>query len=140
MRFRKLFLNWLAQLLRRRMKPERVQPPFMVPLTEQRLTTRQGRLSNAWEIVRGPVAIRGKFEFSSFQECVEFLAERVNPLAEELGFAPAVVIDDNTVVLTLGIDAPEVLSEGDFDFASALDRATQQKAGPATAKTEQKDS
>ena len=57
------------------------------------------------------------------------------------------MIDDNTVYLTLGIEAPEILSEGDFDFATALDAAAADanakvppKAEPSSARTEQKDS
>lgn len=126
MNFWQLFREFVAQWRRRRMKVERVQlfPSFDVPMTAERLKVRGEALSESWSLVTAPVAIRYRHRFASFKEAAEFVANDVAVIAEHFGFWPMVQIEGNEVALTLGVDAPQILSEGDFDFASAIDGAS----------------
>ena len=106
-----------------RMKPERVQPPFNMPMTAQRTLHRQGEISSNWKQVTRLVALTYTKEFPDFTQATAFLNGTVAKLTEKFGEAPAVRLEDNVVTLTLGVDMPDLLTEGDFDFAQALDSA-----------------
>ncbi len=61
------------------------------------------------------------FHFATFQEAARFVHLEVGKLVEQSGYSPQVRIDGSDVVLTLGLEMPQILTEGDFDFAEALD-------------------
>ena len=57
----------------------------------------------------------------------DFVAFDVARLADELGHSPIVEIRGHDVFLTLGLDAPQILTEGDFDFGDAVDAVMSQE-------------
>ncbi len=107
-----------------RLKAERVQARFFspreVPMCTERIQDRAARLPKGWDLVVAPVAIRYRRTFKSFRHGVEFLSDTVVQQAEKQGFAPDVEIRGSEVFVTLGVEAPPILSEGDFDFAQAI--------------------
>ncbi len=109
----------------KRMKPERIQdkflPPFDVPMTDRRIQVRKSSLSKGWTLLQTPVGLRYHHAFASFQEAADFVSRDVARIAAELGQSPMVEIQGNKVFLTLGLDAPQILTEGDFDFGDAVD-------------------
>lgn len=112
------------QLLIAKMKAERVQarlfPSFDVPMTVERIQDRSAHLPKGWKLVLAPVAIRYHHKFASFKQCTEFVNGQVADLAAQEGYQPTVEIQGSELFLTLGIDAPPILSEGDFDFAEQI--------------------
>ncbi len=108
-----------------RMKPERIQsknlPPFEVPMTLERIRVRGAHLSKSWKLLTSVTGIQFHHRFASFQEAASFVNRDVGKLAEQIGYSPLVEIDGKDVVLTLGVEAPPILTEGDFDFAEAVD-------------------
>ena len=61
------------------------------------------------------------YSFASFQEAASFVDREIGKIAEQNGYSPVVEIDGKDVVLTLGVETPQILTEGDFDFAEAVD-------------------
>ncbi len=110
-----------------RMKPERIQtknlPPFDVPMTLQRIQVRGAHLSKNWKLLTSVTGIQYHYSFASFQEAASFVNREVGKIAEQIGYSPVVEIDGRDVVLTLGVETPQILTEGDFDFAEAVDGA-----------------
>ncbi len=121
--FREYLLRWRGP----RMKAERTQhtllPPFDVPMTEERIADRGKALASGWSFVTVPVAIRFQHRFATFQMAADFVSREVGSIAERFGATPIVKIDGSEVELILGVDAPQILTEGDFDVALALDEA-----------------
>ncbi len=105
-----------------RMKPERIQRPLLpeteIPMTVERIDARAAEVS--FDVVETPVAIHRSVTFDSFAEAAAFVHLKVGPLAEEHGYTPKVEINGATVDFVLGIPIPNLLSEGDFDFAAEL--------------------
>ncbi len=118
-----------------RLKPERVQkknlPPFDVPMTLQRIQVRGAHLSTNWKLLTSVTGIQFHHRFATFQEAVSFVNRDVGKIAEQIGYSPLVEIDGRDVVLTLGVEMPQILTEGDFDFAEAVDGVSQPPEPPA---------
>ena len=118
------FLLVLVNDLLDRLKPERIQDrtmPAETPMTHERIVNRA--LASGFELLYAPVAIRRRYRRASFAEAVDFVHGTVAQTATDLGHSPKVVIDGGTVVVTLGIEIPNLLSEADFDVADALKAA-----------------
>ena len=117
-----------------RMKPERIQkknlPPFDVPMTLERIQVRGAHLSTSWKLLTSVTGIQFHHRFASFQEAASFVNRDVGKLAEQIGYSPLVEIDGKDVVLTLGIEKPQILTEGDFDFAEAIDGTSSEPEPP----------
>lgn len=107
-----------------RLKAERVQakffPPREVPMCVERIQDRAAHLPKGWDLVVAPVAIRFHRTFKSFKHCAEFVNGPVAELAQKQGLEPDVDIRGTEVFVTLGVEAPPILSEGDFDFAQEI--------------------
>ncbi len=118
-----------------RMKPERIQkknlPAFDVPMTLERIQVRGTHLSTNWKLLTSVTGIQFHHRFASFQEAASFVSRDVGHLAEQIGYSPLVEIDGKDVVLTLGVEAPPILTEGDFDFAEAVDGTSSEPEPPA---------
>ncbi len=118
-----------------RLKPERIQdrnlPPFDVPMTHQRIQVRGAHLSKNWQLITSVTGVQFHYSFASFQEAANFVARDVGNIAAQIGYSPLVEIDDKDVVLTLGVEMPQILTEGDFDFAEAVDGVTTEPEPPA---------
>ncbi len=116
---------WNRSQLKAMLKPERIQkeslPPFDVPMTQQRIQDRGVHLSSHWKLLTSVTGIQYHFHFATFQEAARFVHLEVGKLVEHSGYSPQVRIDGSDVVLTLGLENPQILTEGDFDFAEALD-------------------
>ena len=116
--------NFFQSLMRgrERMKPERIQHPILpeseIPMTEERIDARAAEVG--FDVLCAPVAIHHRIAFGSFAEAAAFVHLEVGPLAEEHGASLKVEINDGVVDLVLGIPIPNLLSEGDFEFAAAL--------------------
>ena len=108
-----------------RLKAERVQkknlPPFDVPMTHQRIQVRGAQLSTHWNFLTSVTGIQFHYSFATFQEAASFVDREVGKIAARSGSTPLVEIDGKNVVLTLGVEMPQILTEGDFDFAEAVD-------------------
>ncbi|MCP3995182.1 MAG: hypothetical protein GY722_08965 [bacterium] len=117
--------HWSRFKRKARLKPERIQdrdlPPFDVPMTQQRILVRHAELSNHWNLLTSVTGIQFHYRFASFQEAASFVDREVGKIAAQIGYSPLVEIDDNDVVLTLGVETPQILTEGDFDFAEDVD-------------------
>ncbi len=120
--------TWTRFRKTNRLKAERVQkknlPPSDVPMTHQRIQVRGSQLSARWNLLTSVTGIQFHYRFASFQEAAIFVHRDVGKIAEQIGYSPLVEIDGNNVVLTLGVEAPQILTEGDFDFAEAIDGTT----------------
>ena len=116
-------LDRLKQTIR--LKPERIQkknlPPFDVPMTLPRIQDRGAHLSKNWRLLTSVTGIQFHYSFATFQEAASFVNREVGKIAESSGYSPVVEIDGKNVVLTLGVEAPQILTEGDFDFAESVD-------------------
>ncbi|MCP3964434.1 MAG: hypothetical protein GY719_41935 [bacterium] len=111
-----------------RMKPERVQNrdlpgDFEVPMTSERIEQRA--VETGFEVVWAPVAIRRRYYFANFGEATAFADIQVAAAAERSGQIPRIEITGNAVDVIAGIPIPNLLSEGDFDFAADLVRAVE---------------
>ncbi len=120
-----------------RLKAERVQkknlPPFDVPMTYQRIQVRGAQLSTRWNLLTSVTGIQFHYRFATFQEAARFVEREVGKIAARSVYSPLVEIDGRNVVLTLGVEMPQILTEGDFDFAEAVD-GTFPKPEPLVAK------
>ncbi len=135
MRFWQIVREYWSRFKRTtRMKPERIQkknlPPFDVPMTSQRIQVRGAHLSKNWKLLTSVTGIQFHYRFASFQEAVSFVHRDVGKLAEQIGYSPLVEIDGKDVVLTLGVEAPQILTEGDFEFAEEVDGAISEPEPP----------
>ncbi len=126
MKFQKLRELILAMLLDlwERMKPERIQDRTLAgetPMTTERIVNRA--LEAGYDLIWAPVAIRKTYRHADFAEAVDFVHGTVAGVAATASHSPKVVIDGDVVVVTLGIEIPNLLSEADFDVAEALKEA-----------------
>ena len=128
MKYWRAFRNYAVAQYRRlvkRMKAERVQrkhlPRFDIFMTLERTQDRWADLSPAWSLKLAPVALEFRKKFGSVGEAAAFVSRDVTRLAEKVGEYPTVQIEGTEVHLTLGIPSPQILTEGDFDFAVAID-------------------
>ncbi len=123
--WRQIRSYWSRFKLTVSLKPERIQkksvPPFDVPMTNQRIQDRGAHLSKHWRLLTSVTGIQYHYRFPTFQEATAFVDREVGKIAEQSGYSPRVEIDGKDVVLTLGLEMPQILTEGDFDFAEALD-------------------
>lgn len=134
---------WNRSHLKALLKPERIQkeslPPFDVPMTQQRIKDRGAHLSKHWRLLTSVTGIQYHFHFATFQEAANYVSHDVGKIVEQSGYSPQVRIDGSDVVLTLGLEMPQILTEGDFDFAEALDGTGEAEdetsPEPPTAKT-----
>ena len=126
--FRSLAERW------ERMKPERVQNRDLsgseVPMTSERIEQRAAQ--TGYDVVWAPVAIRYRYQFANFREATAFANTQVTAAAEQTGQIPRLEIDGNVVDVIAGIPIPNLLSEGDFDFAAELARAASARAAEDT--------
>lgn len=117
-----------------RLKVERIQirnlPPFDVPMTHQRIQVRGAHLSKNWKLLTSVTGIQFNYRFATFQEAASFVDREVGKIAEQSGYSPMVEIDGKDVVLTLGVETPQILTEGDFDFGEAIDGALPEPEPP----------
>jgi pterin-4a-carbinolamine dehydratase len=100
-------------------------------MTLQRIQDRGAHLSNNWKLLTSVTGIQFHYRFATFQEAAGFVDREVGRIAEASGYSPVVEIDGNDVVLTLGVETPQILSEGDFDFAEAVDGVFPEPEPPA---------
>ncbi len=117
-----------------RLKPERIQGqsavPGETPMTAERIGNRAA--ASGYELVWAPVAIRKRYRHPDFAGAVAFVATELSKVVTEQGLSPKVEIDRGDVTVTLGIEIPALLSEGDFDFADALEAEAATQADPET--------